>query len=518
MPIRSEQSVSTWKATRPPSRPHPGLEADLDVDVCVVGAGIAGMTIAYLLTRAGKSVAVLDDGPIGGGQTERTTAHLSNAIDSRYIEIERLHGLRGARLAAESHTAAIERIETIVDQEKIDCGFERLDGYLLLPAGESEELLSRELEAAHRAGLTAVERVERAPLDGFETGPCLRFPRQGQFHPLAYLAGLERALMRDGARIHTAHAAEMVGGSKARVRTRDGHVVSASAVVVATNSPVNDLLVVHTKQAAYMTYVIAASVPRGTIAKALYWDTLDPYHYVRLASGSARSNGTGGGASEELLLIGGEDHKTGQRDDAPSRYARLEAWARERFPMMGELRFRWSGQVLEPVDGLAFIGRNPLDADNVFIATGDSGMGITHGTIAGILITDLILGRENAWTTLYDPSRKTLGAAQDFLKEASNMAWQYTDWLTAGDLTSLDGIAPGSGAVVRRGFTKVAIYRDAQDVLHERSAVCTHLGGIVAWNSSEHTWDCPCHGSRFDAYGRALTGPALSDLGKAGNE
>jgi len=517
MPTRSEQSVSTWKATRPPTLTHPGLETDIDGDVCVVGAGIAGMTIAYLLTRAGKSVAVLDDGPIGGGQTERTTAHLSSAIDSRYVEIERLHGLRGARLAAESHTAAIERIEAIVEQEGIDCGFERLDGYLLLSAGKSEQLLSRELEAAHRAGLTAVERIERAPLGGFETGPCLRFPRQAQFHPLEYLAGLERALVRDGARIYLAHAAEMVGGTKARVRTSDGRVVSASAVVVATNSPVNDLLVVHTKQAAYMTYVIAARVPRGTVAKALYWDTFDPYHYVRLASGSARSSGNAEGASEELLLVGGEDHKTGQRDDAPRRYARLEAWARQRFPMMGEVRFRWSGQVLEPVDGLAFIGRNPLDADNVFIATGDSGMGITHGTIAGILITDLILGRENAWTTLYDPSRKTLGATKDFLIEASNMAWQYTDWLTSGDLSSPGAIAPGSGAVVRRGFTKVAIYRDAQGVLHERSAVCTHLGGIVAWNSSEHTWDCPCHGSRFDPYGGVLTGPALNDLEKGEN-
>lgn len=496
-----------------PAPALPTLVTDAYVNVCVVGAGIAGLTTAYLLAFEGKSVVVLDDGPVGGGQTERTTAHLSNAIDDRYFEIERLHGKEGARLVAESHTAAIDRIETIAAAEGVDCDFERLDGYLFGTAGDSDDLLSRELQAAHRAGLTGVERVERAPLEGFETGPCLRFPRQGQFHPRKYLAGLALAIARDGGRISTAHAAEITGGPVARVRTSSGPVVTADSVVVATNTPVNDLLAIHTKQAAYLTYVIGASVPAGGVTKALYWDTLDPYHYVRLASGS--DSGGGQAMANDLLLVGGEDHKTGQRDDAPDRYARLEAWARERFPRMGEVRFHWSGQVMEPVDGLAFIGRNPMDADNVFIATGDSGMGITHGTIAGILLTDLILGRENRWATLYDPSRKTLGAAIRFAKETANMAWQYTDWVTPGDASSPEEIAPGTGAVLRRGLMKVAVYRDEQGALHERSAVCTHLGGIVTWNASERTWDCPCHGSRFDKDGGVLTGPAISDLGKA---
>lgn len=496
--VDSDQSSSVWMTTKTPSVSE--LTGDLEADVCVVGAGIAGMTTAYLLARAGKSVVVLDDGPIGGGQTERTTAHLANAIDARYVEIERLHGERGARLTAASHSAAIDRIEAIAAEEGIDCQFERLDGYLFLGAGQPADLLSRELEASHRAGLADVERAPHAPLAGFDTGSCLRFPRQGAFHPLAYLAGLAKAIVRDGGRLHRAHATEMTGGSGARVRTREGPVVTASAVVVATNSPVNDLLAIHTKQASYSTYVIGASVPHGAVENALYWDTLDPYHYVRLAS--------------DCLLVGGEDHKTGQRDDARDRYARLESWARERFPMMGDVRFRWSGQVLEPVDGLAFIGRNPMDADNVFIATGDSGMGMTHGTIAGILISDLVLGRENPWVTLYDPSRKTPRALPEFLDEASNMAWQYTRWLTPGDVSSPDVITRGAGAVVRRGLAKVAIYRDVHGVLHECSAVCPHLGGIVTWNSSEHTWDCPCHGSRFDAYGHVLSGPANSDLPK----
>jgi Rieske Fe-S protein len=176
------------------------------------------------------------------------------------------------------------------------------------------------------------------------------------------------------------------------------------------------------------------------------------------------------------------------------------------------VEFRWSGQVMETIDGLAFIGRNPLDEADVFIVTGDSGMGMTHGTIAGILLTDLILGRENPWETLYDPARKTLGAAGEFAKENLNVLRQYGDWLTGGEVASVEAVQPGTGAILRRGLTKVAAYRDEQGVLHERSAICPHLGCIVAWNEAEKTWDCPCHGSRFDRHGTVLNGPANSDL------
>jgi Rieske Fe-S protein len=211
-------------------------------------------------------------------------------------------------------------------------------------------------------------------------------------------------------------------------------------------------------------------------------------------------------------ILGNPCNAPGQRDDAADRYGRLEAWARARFPMMGEVQYRWSGQVMESIDGLGFIGRNPMDKDNVFVATGDSGMGMTHGTIAGILLTDLILGRSNPWESLYDPARKTLRAANEFARETANMVSQYADWLTPGDFSSLEEIAPGSGAVLRRGLKKVAVYRDEHAGFHAYSAVCTHLGCIVAWNSSEHTWDCPCHGSRFDKDGRVLNGPAIRAL------
>jgi glycine/D-amino acid oxidase-like deaminating enzyme/nitrite reductase/ring-hydroxylating ferredoxin subunit len=484
------------------------LTTDARADVCVVGAGIAGVTTAYLLTREGKSVIVLDAGPVGGGQTERTTAHLASAIDDRYIEIERLHGQEGARCAAESHCEAINSIEEIADRERIACDFARVDGYLFVPPGQSTEILQQERAAAHRAGLREVELLDRAPLTSFNTGPCLRFPRQGQFHPLKYLYGLVQAIQHAGGLFYTkAHVNTVEGGAPARVGIKDGPTVTADAVVVATNTPVNDRFIIHTKQAPYLTYVIGAEVPRGSVPKGLYWDTLDPYHYVRLQSaGDSPADG------HDTLIVGGEDHKTGQAHDADERYARLEAWARERFPLMGRVAFRWSGQVMETIDGLAFIGRNPKDAPNVYIATGDSGMGMTHGTIAGMLLTDLICGRANPWTSLYDPARKTLGAALEFTKENLNVAARYADWLTPGDVRSVDEIPREGGAVVRHGLRKVAVYRDPQGALHQCSAVCSHLGCIVAWNAAEKTWDCPCHGSRFDPYGKVLNGPALAGL------
>ncbi|MFL5241790.1 MAG: FAD-dependent oxidoreductase [Gemmataceae bacterium] len=506
-----EQSVSLWMAnTKRPRQAE--LEHNTRADVCVVGAGIAGLSTAYFLAKEGKSAVVLDDGPIGGGQTQRTTAHLSNAIDDRYIEIERLHGEQGARLAAESHTAAINRIELAVREEAISCDFERLDGYLFVPPGESTEILDREWEAARRASLTDVERLTRTPISSFNLGECLRFPNQGQFHPLKYLSGLATAFTKMGGSIFTGSHVEFVeGGSSAHVKTAKA-TVSCSAIVVATNSPINDKYAIHTKQAPYLTYVVAAPVPRGSVHKGLYWDTLDPYHYVRLQSGEGGDRSQGHAGSQELLIVGGEDHKTGQADDQAERHARLEAWARERFPMMGPLAFRWSGQVMETVDGLAFIGRNPLDEPNVYIATGDSGMGMTHGTIAGLLLTDLILGRDNPWAKVYDPSRKTLRAAGEFTRENLNVAMQYADWLTGGEVSSGQEIKPGTGALVRQGLSKVAVYREPNGTMHQFSATCLHLGCIVDWNDSEKTWDCPCHGSRFDKTGKVINGPANSDL------
>lgn len=505
-------TTSIWMATADVPA-YPALAGDDTANVCIVGAGIAGLTTAYLLARAGKEVVVLDDGLIGSGETGRTTAHLAFSLDDFFSEIEKMHGAEGARLAAGSHRTAVDRIEAIVRDEAIDCDFERVDGYWFVDDGnrKAESELNDELEAARRAGLADVELAEQVPGVPFATTAALRFPRQAQFHALKYISALARAVTRDGGRIYThSHVAGVEKRPlRPQVKTAAGHTVTADALVFATNSPVNDWVTMHTKQAPYRTYVIGMRVPARAIPRALYWDNVDPYHYVRLARGAD--------ASHEVLIVGGEDHKTGQADDQTERFEALVEWTRKRFPMATDVIYRWSGQVLEPNDYLAFIGRNPGE-ENVYIATGDSGQGMTHGTIAGLLITDLILGRANPWEALYDPARITLRSAPEFLRENLNVAAQYRDYATGGEVKTTDEIAPGSGAVMRDGLHKVAVYKDAGGAIHQRSAVCTHLFCIVDWNDTEKSWDCPCHGSRFDPYGKVLSGPATVDLREPGEK
>ena len=487
------------------------LHGDLRCDVCVVGAGIAGICCAYWLSREGKEVCVLEAGSIGSGESGRTTAHLSNAIDDRYFEIERLHGQRAARVCADSHTAAIAALEQIAREEQIDCEFTRLDGYLFMPPGESEDVIYKELAAAHRAGLHTVERTLQVP--AFDSGPALRFPDQAQFHPLKFVDGAARAIEARGGRIFTNTRVDDIEATDGRIRVRSQQgEVYAGNVIVATNTPFNDRVTMHTKQAAYRTYALAARIPRGRVEKALYWDTSDtpgdlnaPYHFVRLASDLTAPD------THELLIVGGEDHHTGDAgDEGHARWNKLESWARLLFPAMEEVVDVWSGQVLEPADTIAFIGANPSGPQNVYIVTGDSGMGMTHGSIAGLLLTDLILGRPNAWADLYDPARKPTRSFWEYAKENARIAGKYTDWLRPAE--SADALEPGCGAVVRRGTRRVAVYRAQSGELVEHSAVCPHLGCIVHWNDAEKSWDCPCHGSRFDANGEVLNGPATCGL------
>jgi glycine/D-amino acid oxidase-like deaminating enzyme/nitrite reductase/ring-hydroxylating ferredoxin subunit len=495
------QSVSVWEATGEIQEPGV-LMQDLETDVCIVGAGIAGLTTAYLLTKVGKRVVVIDDGVIAGGETCRTTAHLSNAIDDRYYELEKLVGEEKSRLAAESHTAAIDKIEEIANAENIDCDFARVDGFLF-PAPEGKDDLDEELKAAHRAGLTDVERVERAPLPagGVETGASLRFPRQGQFHIIKYLAGLVKAIEADGGQLFSqTKAVDWTGDDKPEVEISGGRKIRADSLVLATNYPLKSG--VHFKQAAYRTYVIGLKIPKGAVEKALFWDTEEMYHYVRIQEEN----------DYDVLISGGEDHRVGQANDFEQRYQRLENWTREHFPAAGEVLFRWSGEVQEPGDFLAFIGRWSSGEPNVFMATGDSGMGMTHGTIAGMLISDLILGRENAWTEIYDPSRAFTQSLTETASELSTTLAQYKDWITKGDVERVEDLRPGEGAVISRGLQKIAAYRDEQGELHQRSAVCTHMQCIVSWNGSEKSWDCPCHGSRFGVDGHVINSPAIAPL------
>ena len=372
------------------------LTRNVNADVCVIGAGIAGITTAYMLAREGKSVVVLDDSAIGAGETGRTTAHLSNAIDDRIYAIEERHGETTARLVVESHLAAINRIEEIVRLEHIACQFERLDGYLFVPPDGDQSVLDRELAAAKRAGLSDTTFASRAPIKGIDTGRCLRFPNQGALHPLKYVNALARAFIECGGRIHVgARVLEQFDeGPPLRVHTSAGHTVRADAVVVATNTPVLDPSQVARRQVSMCTYAIAASVPHDSIPRALYWDTADPYHYVRLHSEIP--------SASDCLIVGGEDRPSEPEPNAEERFDALESWMREYFPMAGHVKRTWSGCVMEPVDGLALIGRYGK-GENRFCVTGDSGQGMTHGTIAGILLTDLIMDRANPWQEIYAP-------------------------------------------------------------------------------------------------------------------
>lgn len=501
------RTTSIWMEEVRPDDLEP-LEGALDADLCVVGGGIAGLSTAYLAARDGLSVVLLDDGALGGGQTKRTTAHLASAIDDRFAEVERIHGVEGSRAAAASHAAAIDSIERIASEEGIDCGFSRVDGFLCLHEGGSPAEIETELAAARRAGVVDVERLRAVPGVTALGGPCLRFPRQGQFEPLRYLAGLAAAAERLGVRLRRGH----VGEIRAR---KDGmlHVavaslarVAARFAVVATNSPIHERVAIHTKQAPYRSYVIALAIPRGAVPTALYWDTADPYHYVRVHTPAAES-------PHELLIVGGEDRRIAPMSDADAlaRYSALEDWARRHFPAAGALTHRWSGQVLETVDGLGFIGPTPSGPSNLMMVSGDSGMGLTHGALAGILLADRMAGRDNPWARFYDPSRKPVAAASTYLRENFEGTLGYADWLRPGDgdPRALDRDA---GGVFGWGPHKRAVYRDLDGKLHVRSALCPHLGGVVGWNDAEKTWDCPCHGSRFDRFGRVVQGPANADL------
>jgi glycine/D-amino acid oxidase-like deaminating enzyme/nitrite reductase/ring-hydroxylating ferredoxin subunit len=509
--LTSGQNISYWLDSVKPLE-YDTLKSDIQTDILIIGGGMAGLTTAYCLLKEGKKIALLEDGLIGSGETGRTTAHITYALDDRYYEIEKVFGEEGIKLAGESHNAAIDWIERTINAENADCKFERVDGFLFLHPSDKEENLLNEYETTKRAGLST-EWIQRLTGVAGYNGPAIKFPRQGQFHVMLYLQMLANAVTKMGGQIFTRSRATKIDKTGAEC---NGHKVSAAAVVVATNTPVNDLVTMHTKQHPYRTYVIGAKVPKGQLPHHLWWDTgnmnskwqSDPYHYVRMQKLDDEY---------DLLIAGGEDHKTGQADEEgipeEDRYDILEAWARKHFPLAGDIIYRWSGQVMEPVDHLGFIGKNPGD-ENIYIITGDSGNGMTHTTIGGLLITDLITGKENPWATIYSPRRIPLKTPGAFLKEAVNMAKQYGDWFAAGDIERAEQLTNGEGAIMGKGLKKLALYRDEKSELHVFSAVCPHLQCIVQWNADEKTFDCPCHGSRFTSTGEVINGPAVSGLKK----
>jgi glycine/D-amino acid oxidase-like deaminating enzyme/nitrite reductase/ring-hydroxylating ferredoxin subunit len=483
------------------------LIAAQSCDTVVVGGGIAGLSVAYELTAAGQKVVVVDRGPLGGGMTSRTTAHLAPVCDDLLSKLIGMRGEAQARLFHQSQCAAVDRIEEIVGRHGIDCGFRRLDGYLFPALGtkidEGTEQIEEELKAGLKLGVE-VERVRGVPLEGLSHFPALRYANQATFHPLRYLKALAAAVIEGGGSLYAESAVigveEKNGG--VTVQMAGGHELSGARAVFATNSPINNLVAIHSKMAPYRTYAMAFELPRGGLPDALYWDMADPYHYVRLHPAPD---------GKQWLIAGGEDHKSGEADDGSVRFEALEGWIRKLVPALGPAVTRWSGQVLDTIDYCGYIGLNP-GSKNVWVVTGDSGQGMTHGALAGMLLRKLILGEKTPWEEVYDPSRKTVAGALNYLKENVTAVESFAEYLTGGEIDSAEHLRPGQGGLLRKSLKKIAAARDEGGVLHLLSASCTHLGCIVHWNQIEQCWDCPCHGSQFAPDGAVLNGPAVTPL------
>ena len=496
------RSKSLWMdvAVAPNATP---LQGSREGDVVIVGAGIAGISTAYELAIEGSQVIVLDRGKIAGGITARTTAHLAPLCDDLTSGMIGLRGEETSRLFYESQAAAVDRIEEIQQRESIDCDFRRLDGYLFQARDTNAKIIEDELDAVRKVG-APVHRLVGVPLAHCEQQHVLRYPRQGTFHPLKNLRGLVAAIEARGGRFHCDTVVERIeehDGGKVVVTARGG-AVTARAAVVATNAPIVDRFALHIKMAPYRTYAMALSIRKGAIPDALYWDTLDPYHYVRLQPGDDRT---------DFLVVGGGDHKSGEADDAEVRFHALEAWTRNLVPAAQDVTHRWSGQILDTIDYAGFIGRNP-GSNNIYVHTGDSGQGMTHGVVGAMINSALALGQEARWAEVYEPSRKTPAAIGKFLKENITAVKNFAEYLAPGELADVSDLKAGHGAIIRQGTSKIAAYRDPSGTLYARSAACTHAGCHLHWNSFETCWDCPCHGSHFAIDGTPLNAPAVGQL------
>ncbi|HEX2854844.1 MAG TPA: FAD-dependent oxidoreductase [Opitutaceae bacterium] len=484
----------------------PRIESDVDVDVAIIGGGIVGLTAAYLLKRAGKTVAVLERGRLASIDTGHTTAHLTSVTDLRLQEIARAFGKDAAQATWEAGAAAIDQIVANIRREDIACDFRWLPGFLLTPLGrkpdeKAMDELKAEAELAKKLGITAAY-LDAAPYFNL---PGVKFNQQALFHPRKYLAALAAKIPGAGSHVFEHSEAGEIEDDPLTVHV-DKFKVHCSYLVLATHNPLmgkaNMLraTLFQTKLALYSSYAVGAKIPPNTIPDGLYWDTNDPYYYLRVEPRRGY----------DYAIFGGEDHKTGQETDTTAVFERLEKKFLRHVPL-AEIDHRWSGQVIETNDGLPFIGEM---TERQFTATGFAGNGMTFGTLGGMMAVDAVLKKKNPWQDLFDVHRAKLrGGTWTYLQENKDFPYYLLrDWLGGAEAKSLDAVKNGEGKILHLSGKKVAAYRADDGRITLCSPVCTHLKCIVGWNDAERTWDCPCHGSRFKPTGEVISGPAEEPL------
>lgn len=468
--------------------------------MAIVGGGITGLTTALLLARAGRQVAVLELGSLASGTTGDTTGHLTASLDRSLDDLVSKFGEEGARTAVQASMTAIDFIEKTAGELSIACELGRVPGYRFTESADDVPALEREEELARRFGLT-VALLREAPLP-FPVVAALRFERQAQMNPLPYCRALADEVVRLGGEIFTGTLVDSVhDGAPCQIHAC-GHVISADTAILATHTPLGKVLSLQARLSAYTSYVLAFAVGRRPPPEGLFWDTENPYHYVR----RARLGG------EDLLLIGGEDHRTGKEPHPEARFSALESYARRHFDL-GAVAARWSGEFFEPADGLPYIGRLG-STDHLLVGTGFSGTGLTFGTVAALLLSDLVEARANPWEELFLPTRvKPFASAQEVVKASASVAWSWAAArLRPAEKEPLEALPAGEGRLMMIGGKRAAVYRDHAGEVHAMSPFCTHLGCVVEWNGSARSWDCPCHGGRFHPTGEVLSSPATSPL------
>jgi glycine/D-amino acid oxidase-like deaminating enzyme/nitrite reductase/ring-hydroxylating ferredoxin subunit len=476
----------------------PRLETDREVEVAVIGGGITGVLCALLLADEGVEVGLIEANVIGGGVTGHTTAKLTSLHRLMYADLVASAGEGKARAHGSANQAGIATIERLARELGIDCDLRRRDHLTYALDGEQRERVRTEAEAAEALGLPAAFQ-ESAGLP-FPTSGAVRFGEQAEFHPRKFVLGVARALGERGVEVfeHTP-ALSVNDGSPCRIRTPRG-TLSARKVIVATHHPFLDRGLYFARMHPERSYSIAVSL-KAPAPEGMYISADAPTR-------SLRAHPIDDG---ELLIVGGEGHKVGHGGDTRERYAALEAWAREHFDVLA-VPFRWSSQDNMPADNLPFVGRLWPLSRHLYVATGFRKWGLAQAAPAAELLRDLIAGRDHPLASVYDPQRIEVRGAPTLAKENADVALRFFGDRILNRAPASSPPGSGEGKVVSRRGRQVALARDEDGTLHAVSARCTHLGCILTWNGAEHSWDCPCHGSRFAVDGEVLQGPAVKPL------